>query len=78
MTSSRVIGLRYLDRVADRPDVLVAGSHVLVDADASELADLETGLDREGDLGLDAHTEYDQIGRDPRASLQTTTEAAAR
>ena len=55
--------VHLLHGVADGEDVRVAGAHLVVDADAAELADLDAGHLRERGLGLHADAEDHDVGR---------------
>ena len=59
-----------LDRVAQGVDILVGGSQVIVDRDATQLADGQTGLFRQLGLGSHANAQDHHIGRDPLATVQ--------
>ena len=59
-----------LDRVAQGVDILVGGSQVIVDRDAPQLADGQTGLFRQLGLGSHANAQDHHIGRDPLATVQ--------
>ena len=59
-----------LDGIADGEDVRVARAHVLVDADPSELADLDPGHGRKGSIGSHAEREYHEVCWVPVAGLR--------
>ena len=60
-------GVSDLDRVADGPDVLVTGAHVLIDPDAAQLADIDARCSSQLDLGLHTDAQDHEVGRQSRA-----------